>query len=97
MTVKTRGILCDGSDAAHTGNAQNDVTDTQTTYDQCFRALTTTANTCADNPCARDVNGNVTGKFCAMKAAQHTPGTAITLQNDINVCCSANVHTPPCP
>jgi hypothetical protein len=87
FTLSARGILCDGSSADESGNAQDDVTDTQTTFDQCFRALYErgpTSNKCsASNPCARDVNDNVNGKFCCLQpSCGHVHGSPIKLVTD---------------
>ena len=99
--IRTRGILCDGSNAANSGNALGDETDTQATYDQCFRALFeegATSNTCASaNPCARDANNNTVGKFCTLQSNVHTANTLIVRQNDVpdGPCCGTSAGCDP--
>jgi hypothetical protein len=93
VTLQTRGILCQD------GNSAGDVTDTQTAFDQCFRALfeRTTSLTCASsNPCARNASDQTTGKLCTLQPNVHTPGAAITLLNDVpgGACCGASAGCP---
>jgi hypothetical protein len=78
--LETRGIPC------ATGNAANDVTDTQNTYDICFRTLfergANNASCDTQNPCACDANFIHIRSYCALQASVHTSGNPIVLRDD---------------
>jgi hypothetical protein len=105
IELRANGILCPTAVlGANAGPAADDITNSQNTYDFCFRALFETAgtsNTCANsNPCERVAGGKLNGSFCNLNAnAGHTHGSPITTTQDLNVCCSTD-HTKnvaPCP
>jgi len=65
-TLELRPTLC-----GHT-------TDSRLTWNNCARALATTTNSCASNPCERDEDGNTTGIFCCLQPSCGTdPGEPI--------------------
>jgi hypothetical protein len=105
IELRANGILCPTATlGANAGPASDDVTNSQNTYDFCYRALFETpgtTNTCANsNPCERVAGDKLNGSFCNLNAnAGHTHGTPITTTQNLTACCSSD-HTKnvaPCP
>jgi len=63
--IRVRPLLC------------GEEVDSTLTFNQCGRALSTTANNCVDNnPCERDTAGNLTGRACCISTSLATATTA---------------------